>query len=104
MDFAHPDIEYLPPGGLGAIRGAAALRSWMDPDAFESQAIEIEDSEAAGDRLLIRTRARNRAAGSGIEMEIEVWTVWTFDDDDRVTRIEAYLSHQEEEARRATGL
>ena len=37
-------------------------------------------------------------------MEIEVWTVWTFDADDRVTRIESYLPHQEDEARRAAGL
>jgi hypothetical protein len=35
---------------------------------------------------------------------MELWTVWTFDDDLLVTRVETYLPHQESEALEATGL
>lgn len=42
-----------------------------------------------------------RGAGSGIEMELEAWTLWTFDQDGRATRAEFFLPHQEDEARRA---
>jgi hypothetical protein len=36
-------------------------------------------------------------------MEIDSHTVWTFDDDGRVTRVEFFLPHQEDEALGALG-
>ncbi len=101
MEFAHPDIVFTRPGGQSDVRGAKALRAWMEPDAFESQVIEIEEFEVAGNRVLVRQRATARGAGSGIEMEIESWTLWTFDPDGKAIRAEFFLPHQEDEARRA---
>jgi ketosteroid isomerase-like protein len=101
-EWVHPDVVLvsLSPGRTEH-RGAEALRAWMEPDAFESQASEALETEISGNRALIRQRTKARGAGSGIEMEIGSWSVWTFDDQGRVTRIENYLEHEEDEARSA---
>jgi ketosteroid isomerase-like protein len=101
IEMAHPDIVFVRPGGQSELRGADALRAWMEPDAFESQLIDPEGFEAAGSRVLVRQHATARGAVSGIEVEIVSWTLWTFDDDGKATRMEFYLPHQEDEARRA---
>jgi hypothetical protein len=52
----------------------------------------------------VRQHARARGAGSGIELDIEAWSVWTLDDEGLATRLEFFLNHQEAEAREAAGL
>ena len=101
-EWVHPDVVFvsLSPGRT-EYRGAEALRTWMEPDAFEWQVTEPLEIEIAGNRALIRQLTRARGAGSGIEVEVEAWAVWTFDDDGRVTRMENFLEHEEDEARRA---
>lgn len=101
LAFAHPDVEYHPPGGQAPFRGKAQMRAWMEPSAFDSQTVEPLEFEVSGNRALVRSLTRARGAGSGIEMEIESWTVWTLDDDGLVTRVETYLPHEEAEARAA---
>jgi ketosteroid isomerase-like protein len=100
LEMAHPDIVFVRPGAQSELRGANALRAWMEPDAFESQLIEPKDFEAAGNRVLVRQHATARGAGSGIEVEIESWTLWTFDDDGKATRMQFFLPNEEDEARR----
>jgi ketosteroid isomerase-like protein len=104
VELAHPEIEFVPPGGQASLRGAAAVRAWMEPDAFEEQRIEPLDFRVEGNKVLVRQHIQARGAGSGIELDIENWTVWTFDDDLLVTRAETYLPHQEAEALEAAGL
>ncbi|MGH2964903.1 MAG: nuclear transport factor 2 family protein [Solirubrobacterales bacterium] len=104
VEIAHPEVEFVPPGGQAARSGAEALRAWMEPDAFEEQRIEPLDFRVQGNKVLVRQHAQARGAGSGIELDIENWTVWTFDDDLLVTRVESYLPHQESEALEAAGL
>jgi ketosteroid isomerase-like protein len=101
---AHPEIEFAPPGGQASLRGAEALRAWMEPDAFEEQRIEPLDFWVQGNKVLVRQHTQARGAGSGIELDIEIWTVFTFDDDLLATRMESYLPHQESEALAAAGL
>ena len=101
IEMAHPDIVFVRAGGQSEMRGADALRAWMEPDAFESQMIEPEEFEAAGTRVLVRQHATARGAVSGIEIEIDAWSLWTFDEEGMVTRMEFFLHHQEDEARRA---
>jgi ketosteroid isomerase-like protein len=101
IEMAHPDIVFARPGGQSEVRGVDALRAWMEPDAFESQVVEPEAFEADGNRVLVRQRTTARGAGSGIEMEIESWTLWTFDDDGKATRMQFFLPNEEDEARRA---
>jgi hypothetical protein len=52
----------------------------------------------------VRQHTQARGAGSGINLEVELWAVFTFDDDLLVTRVESYLPHQESEALEAAGL
>ena len=52
----------------------------------------------------MRQHTRARGAGSGIELDMEIWAVWTLNDDGLVTRIESFLPHQEADALEAAGL
>jgi hypothetical protein len=45
-----------------------------------------------------------RGATSGIELDVTTWSVWTFDEDGLITRIEIYLDREEDRAREAAGL
>ena len=104
VDIAHPEIEFVPPGRQASLRGVKALRAWMEPDAFEEQRIEPLDFRVEGNKVLVRQQAQARGAGSGINLDIENWTVWTFDDDLLVTRMESFLPHEESDALEAAGL
>jgi len=102
--IAHPEIEFVPVGGQASLSGAEALRAWMEPDAFEEQRMEPLDFRVEGKKVLVRQHTQARGAGSGINLDLEFWAVFTFDDDLVVTRVEAYLPHQESEALEAVGL
>jgi SnoaL-like domain len=104
IEFAHPEIEFVPPGGQSPLRGADTLRAWMEPDALAEQRIEPREVRVKGDKVLVRQHTWGRGAASGIELEVDTWAVWTLDDDGLVTRIEAFLIHQEGEALAAAGL
>ena len=104
MEMAHPEIEFVSPSEQSRLKGADALRAWMVPGAFEEQQIQPRESRIQGNKVLVRQHARARGAGSGIELDIDMWAVWTLDDDGRVTRIESFLIHQENEALEAAGL
>ena len=103
IEVAHQDIEVVAPGG-NSIRGAAAVRAWMEPDAIEDQTMVPTEFHVNGDRVLARQRTRGRGAGSGIELEVETWLVWTLDEDGLATRAETFLIDQRDEAFRAAGL
>jgi ketosteroid isomerase-like protein len=100
-EWVHPDIVFVSPGSITELRGAEALRAWMEPDAFESQVSQPDQIEIAGNKALFHQHTRARGAGSGIEMEVGSWAVWTFDDEGMVTRMETYFEHAEEQARRS---
>ena len=101
-EWVHPEVVFLTLSpGRTEIRGLEAFRAWMEPDAFESQTVTGEVIELVGQKALIHQQTRARGAGSGIEIEIGSWSVWTVDEEGRVTRIENFLEHQEDEARRA---
>ena len=76
----------------------------MEPDAFESQTLEPLDFRAAENRVLVRLRMIARGTGSGIEMDMELWNLWTFDDAGLVTRVQVFLPHEGAEALAAAGL
>jgi ketosteroid isomerase-like protein len=104
VQSAHPEIEFVRTAGLPPLRGVDALRAWMEPDAWEAQTLEPLDVRANGNKVLVHQRNRARGAGSGIEMEAEAWAVWTFDDEGRATRLEAFLSNEKAQALEAAGL
>ena len=101
---AHPDVELIPPGGQSPIRGAPALRTWMEPDAFDDQRFEPLEFTVNGGKVLVRHRMTGRGAGSGVEFDLTLFVVFTIDRDGLVTRLEGFLPHEETEALDAAGL
>jgi ketosteroid isomerase-like protein len=101
IEMADPEVVYVRPGGLPELRGADAVREWMEPDAFESQRIELLSIHVEGKMVLTRQRTTARGAGSGLEMEVDSLTVWTFDEQGKVTRAEVFTVSDEDAARRA---
>jgi limonene-1,2-epoxide hydrolase len=104
VETVHPDIEFVPPGGQQTLKGSARFRAWMEPDAFESQVVEVLDIRVVGRKVLVRMRNHIKGAGSGIEFDFLLWGVWTYDDAGLQTRIEMYLDREEAEALEAAGL
>jgi hypothetical protein len=101
MELSNPDVTLVRAGAGGELHGREKLRQWMEPDAFESQVTEILHWEAVGDHILALVRSRARGAGSGIEIDIKAWTVYSFDDAGRFTRVGIFLENEEAEARSA---
>ena len=104
MEKAHPEVEFFRPGGQAPLKGADALRAWMEPDALEDQRIEALEFRFNGNKVLVRQKTRARGVGSGIELDVDSWVVWTLDDDGFTTRMEVFLIHQKTEALEAAGL
>jgi ketosteroid isomerase-like protein len=101
-EVAHPAIQFVRP--MGSLHGADALRGWMRPDAFGEQQIEPSEFTVNGNRVLVRNHVRARGAGSGIEVDVKGWSVWTLNENGLVTRLEFFLEHQRAEALDAAGL
>ena len=104
MEIVHPEIEAVPPGGQSPMIGADAVRAWMEPDALDEQRIEPREFRINGNKVLVRVHTWARGAGSGIELELDMWNVWTVNDDGLATRVEGFLIHQESEALEAAGI
>ena len=105
LALMHPEIELFPPGEQAPHKGAESVRRWMRPEAFAEQLIDPLDFTDVGDgKVLGRQHIKARGAGSGIELEITSWSVWTFDEDGLITRVDIFLPHEEAEAREAAGL
>jgi ketosteroid isomerase-like protein len=104
IQIAHPEVEFVPPGGQSPLRGSDALRAWMEPDALEDQRIEPIEFRINGNRVLVRQHTLARGAGSGIELDLENWAVWTLDDDGLAMRVASFLIHEKSDALAAAGL
>ena len=77
----------------------------MEPDAFEEQKLKaFEAVVVTGRTILGKQLMTARGAASGIELDVITWSVWTFDEDGLITRIEIYRDHEEDKAREAAGL
>ncbi len=103
-EFAHPDLAFVPPGDQPAYRGVESFRRWMEPDAFSEQVLEPLEFLISGNKILVKQHSTARGSVSGLELEFDLWTVWTFDEAGLVTRIETYLEREESRARDAAGL
>jgi ketosteroid isomerase-like protein len=104
VQLVRPDIEFVRTGGQSSIKGVAALREWMEPDAIEEQRIEPLDFTVNGNKVLVRQHATGRGVESGIELDFVTWSVWTLDDHGLVKEVQGFLPHQEAEALEAAGL
>jgi ketosteroid isomerase-like protein len=99
----HPDIEFVRIGDQSTLRGTAALREWMEPDAFEEQRFEPLEFTPNGNKVLVRQRFTGKGAGSGMDLDFTTCAVFTVEDG-LITRLQAFLPHEETEAIAAAGL
>jgi ketosteroid isomerase-like protein len=104
MALVHRDVVVVPPGAGAPHRGADAMRRWIEPDVLRDQVLRPLEIVVGETTALARQCVSARGRASGIELDVISWTVWTFDDDGLVTRLEIYLDHEEERAREAAGL
>ena len=105
LALVHRDIVVVPPGDQAPYRGVDGLRRWMEPDAFQDQVVNTFEPVVVTDRTILgRQQVTARGRASGIELDVISWSVWTFDEDGLITRIEVYLNHEEDKAREAAGL
>jgi ketosteroid isomerase-like protein len=105
LALVHRDIVFVPPGDQPPYRGAESLQRWMEPDALQDQVVKAFEAVVVTDRTILgRQHVAARGAASGIELDVISWSVWTFDEDGLITRIELYLEHEEGKAREAAGL
>ena len=94
IEMTHPEVVFTRPGVEAPLRGAAALRAWLEPDALVDQRWEPKEFRVNGDKVLVSQYIRARGAESGVELDVDTWAVWTLDDDGLVTRIEVFLNHE----------
>lgn len=104
IEVFDPAVVYVPAAGQKSLEGSAALRAWMEPDAFEEQTIEPLEVRINGKKVLVRQHIRGRGAGSGIEVEAHTWVVLTLNDDGLVAQLEAFQVDEERQALAAAGL
>jgi ketosteroid isomerase-like protein len=104
VQLVHPDIEFVRTGSQSSVKGVAALREWMEPDAFEEQRFEPLDFRVKGAKVFERAHVTGRGAGSGIEVDFVTFAVWTLDDHGLVKEVQGFLPHEETEALEAAGL
>ena len=108
MDLATPDVEWGTtgtfPGLVGTHRGPEALPKWMDTirsawEKFEVTLDEVVRDE--GDVLVVAELQRGRGRGSGVEVEMRVFSVYSFREG-KVRRRQAFT--EREAALEAAGL
>ena len=104
LALVHRDIVFTPPGDQAPFMGAESLRRWMEPDAFQDQVATPLETIAITDRkILAKQHITARGTASGIELDTISWSVWTFDEDGLITRIEIYLDRERDKALAAAG-
>jgi len=89
-DVEWKRVDGLPDEG-GTLRGKDATRAWLEPEVFAE----------AGDTVLMRSRFHARGAGSGIELNVEAYTVYRVRDG-LAYRVENWA--RLEDAERSAGL
>jgi ketosteroid isomerase-like protein len=103
--LVHRNVMLVPPGDQAPYRGAESLRRWMEPDAFRQLVAKPLEMVVVTDRtILARQHVTGKGRASGIDLDTTTWSVWTFDEDGLITRIEIYLPHEKDKALEAAGL
>jgi ketosteroid isomerase-like protein len=99
--FVSADFVVERVGGEPPAEGWDAVKELIEPDAFEWQRMYALDWELNGDKGLVHVRIHAKGAGSGIELDIDGWQVWTVRDGMAI-RLQNFLD--EADAREAAGL
>jgi ketosteroid isomerase-like protein len=82
VPLVHPQLEWETrwPGMEGAYRGVDGLRSYLAAlvEALDLDPPRLIDSyEIDASRVLLHYRISARGAGSGVDVAMEFWDIWT---------------------------
>jgi ketosteroid isomerase-like protein len=102
-ELVSPDVVIERAGGQPPLLGWDAMRQMLEPDAFAWQRMHPLGWEINADKALLHVRIHAQGAGSGVELDVEGWQVWTVRDGVMV-RMQNFLADEEAEARAAAGL
>jgi ketosteroid isomerase-like protein len=90
-----PDFEMVradgSPESADTIRGADAFRAFMEPDLFESMAIEIVAVHETPDKVLFEAFVKAVGAGSGAEVTQLSFQIWEFGPGDVPIRMSTFF-------------
>jgi ketosteroid isomerase-like protein len=107
-DLATPDVEWGTtgtfPGLVGVYRGPDALPRWMDTIRSAWEKFEVTPDEVVrdeGDVLVVAELQRGRGRGSGVHVEMRVFSVYSFREG-KIRRRQAFT--EREAALEAAGL
>lgn len=95
--------EWQEAPGAQSYHGPEGVRKALDAwfETWEWMQVDIEEMREVGDRVLFTLHQRAKGRGSGIEIEITSWNVYSFRDG-KVSRMQLFTSR--EPALEAAGL
>ena len=100
-DVEWKRVDGLPDGG-GVLHGREAVREFLEPDVFAAarfEALEVVEGEAV---IMVHGVFRATGASSGIELEVEAYTVYRINEEGLAWRVENW--NDRAEAQRSSGL
>jgi ketosteroid isomerase-like protein len=81
VESLHPDVVWHRVSEVEApLRGREAVRSFMEPEVFDRQQVEIISIEIIADCVLIEGDFQGLGRGSGIELTQRGWQLWRIRD------------------------
>lgn len=80
LELAADDLAIYRAGPDPPVRGKAAVKAFVAPDAFSEQTFEPLEFQENDDRVFVWLIVRSRGAGSGLSMEEQSAHVWEFRD------------------------
>ncbi len=66
IGIVHPEVEFIRPGVKALVRGAAARRAWLEPDAFVDQQWEPKEFRVNGNKDSSSTRRAPALEAAGL--------------------------------------
>ena len=81
LRFAVEDLVIHRAGPDPPIRGKAAVKAFVAPDAFSEQTFELLELRENGSFAFVWLTVHARGAGSGLAVEQQLAHVWAFRDD-----------------------
>jgi ketosteroid isomerase-like protein len=102
--LVHPEVVVVPPADQPPYVGVDSVRGWLEPEAFSRIDIELLETLTVSERTMIaRHRVRSLGRSTGIEVDVVSWSVWGFDEDGLITRVEIYLDRERAKALESAG-
>jgi hypothetical protein len=106
LDDLDPEVqldEWQEAPGAQSYHGPEGVRTGLDSwfETWEWMQVDIQELREVGDRVLFTLHQRAKGRGSGIEIEITSWNVYSFRDG-KVSRMQLFTSR--EPALEAAGL